>query len=251
MQFLNSFELSPLSWLLFFICGILVGMSKMGVAGMGLAVVPLLAHVFGGKLSTGVLLPVLVIADIIAVKYYNRHAEWKHLWKLLPWAIAGIFLGLYVGDNISDVQFKKILAVIIIITIILMVWQTSKGKSMKVPDYWWLAGLAGLAGGFATMVGNAAGPLMAIYLLAMNMPKNEFIGTRAWFFLIINLFKVPLHVIFWKTITPDTFILDLVLIPAVVIGAFLGVYVVKKIPEKAYRLFVIIVTTISALALIF
>ncbi|MEM1135093.1 MAG: sulfite exporter TauE/SafE family protein [Bacteroidota bacterium] len=250
-QIFSAFDLNTLNWILFFICGVLVGTSKMGIAGMGMVVIPTLAHIFGGKLSTGILLPILVFADIIAVRYYNRHAEWKHLWRLLPWTIAGVFLGLYVGDQISDVQFKKVLSVIIILSILLMLWQNRKGKSLVIPDYWWLAGITGLAGGFATMVGNAAGPLMAIYLLAMRMPKNEFIGTGAWFFLIINIFKIPLHVVFWETITLETFLLDLLLLPAVFIGALFGLYVVKKIPEKIYRTFVIVITIVSALALFF
>lgn len=250
-HFFDTFDLTTLNWILFFICGLLVGVSKMGIAGMGLVVIPTLAHIFGGKVSTGILLPVLVMADLIAVKYYNRHAEWKYLWRLLPWTIAGILLGLYVGDQISDAQFKKVLSVLVLISIVLMLWQNRKKEQITIPDYWWLAGLTGLAAGFATMVGNAAGPLMAIYLLAMRMPKNEFIGTAAWFFLIINIFKIPLHIIFWGTITKETFFLDLNLIPVILVGAILGLFVVKKIPEKAYRVFIIITTIISAVALFF
>ncbi len=250
-QFFSSYDLSTLDWVLFFACGLLVGVSKMGIAGMGLVVIPTLALVFGGKDSTGILLPVLVFADIIAVRYYNRHANWQFLWKLLPWTVAGVLLGLYVGDQIPDAQFKKVLSVLVLISIVLMLWQNARKGKITVPDYWWLAGLTGLAGGFATMVGNAAGPLMAIYLLAMRLPKNEFIGTGAWFFLIINIFKIPLHVIFWGTITKETFLLDLTLLPVIFIGAILGLFVVRKIPEKAYRIFIVITTIVSALALFF
>ena len=108
----------------------------------------------------------------------------------------------------------------------------------------------GVLGGFATMIGNVAGPIFAIYLLAMHLPKNNFIGTAAWFYLIINLSKFPLHIFIWKTIDWDTLKLDLILFPGIAAGAFLGVWMVKKIPDKAYRAFVFIVTALSAFLLL-
>jgi uncharacterized protein len=95
-----------------------------------------------------------------------------------------------------------------------------------------------------------AGPIFAIYLLAMHLPKNSFIGTGAWFFLIINLIKFPLHIFVWETISRDTLKLDLILLPGIAAGAIGGIWLVKKIPDKTYRAFVIIVTAISALLLL-
>ena len=101
------------------------------------------------------------------------------------------------------------------------------------------------------MIGNAAGPVMSIYFLSMMLPKNSFIGTGAWFFLIINLFKIPFHVMVWETIDMDTFVLDLAMLPVIMVGAFLGFRLVKYIPEKPYRIFIIVTTGLAALKLFF
>ena len=88
---------------------------------------------------------------------------------------------------------------------------------------------------------------MSIYFLAMGLEKNRFIGTGAWFFLLVNLFKLPFHIFIWETIDTKTFLLDLTLIPTIVIGAFMGVWIVKKIPDKPYRLIVIVSVVIAAI----
>ena len=108
----------------------------------------------------------------------------------------------------------------------------------------------GILGGFATMIGNVAGPIFAVYLLAMHLPKKSFIGTGAWFFIIINICKFPLHFFIWETIDLKTLSFDLLMLPAIGLGAFIGIKAVKKISEKSYRVFVIFVTAISALLLL-
>jgi uncharacterized protein len=102
-----------------------------------------------------------------------------------------------------------------------------------------------------TMIGNAAGTVMSIYLLSMRLPKNTFIGTAAWFFMIINLLKIPLQVFFWKNISSATLVFDAFMLPAIAIGAFTGFRVAGRIPEKAYRIFVIVMTGLSSLMLFF
>ena len=228
----------------------LVGMAKVGIHGTGMAAVPLLALVFGGKLSTGVMLPILCIADIFAVIYYHKHANWKFLLRLFPWAAVGILLGTYIGDTIDDATFKIIMGVIILCSLGIMIWR-ERSKSEHIPTSMWFSGVLGVIGGFTSMVGNLAGSVMALYLLTMRLPKNEFIGTAAWFFIIVNWFKIPFHVIVWETITWDTLFLDLTTIPAVALGAFLGIVIVKKIPENFYRWFVIASVLVSAVMMVF
>ncbi len=244
-----NFDLTTTEWLLSILCGILIGMSKTGLSGAGLFVVPVFAGIFGGRPSAGLVLPMLIVADFFAVKYYNRHADWKYVFKLLPWAFAGIVFALLVGFMISDVQFRKLIAIIVIAGILLMLFQDIRLKNVKIPDHWWLAGILGLAGGFATMIGNAAGPLLSLYLLSMRLPKNIYIGTAAWFFFIVNLSKVPLHIIFWKTITWESLRFNLIMVIPIIAGAVGGFYLVKLIPERAYRIFIILSTLASAVAL--
>lgn len=244
------FEFSSFQWLLLFFSAMLIGMSKVGVPGVSLIAVPILALIFGGKASTGILLPILMMADWIGVGYYHRHARWNYLWKLFPWAFAGIGIALWVGEVINDVWFKNIIAILVFICIGLMLWRERKSNNNIFPDTWWFAASMGVLGGFATMIGNVAGPIFAIYLLAMHLPKNSFIGTGAWFFLIINTSKFPLHLFVWKTITLQSLKLDIFLLPGVILGALAGIWLVKKIPDRTYRSFVFIVTALSAFLLL-
>ena len=239
-----------LQWLLLFFCAMLIGMSKVGVPGVSLIVVPTLAIIFGGKASTGILLPILIMADWFGVGYYHRHARWKYLFKLFPWAFAGIGIALWVGKIINDEWFKNIMAIMVFLCIGLMLWKDRKRGRQFFPNTWWFAALMGILGGFATMIGNVAGPIFAIYLLAMHLPKNNYIGTGAWFFLILNLIKFPLHIFVWQTIGWQSLKLDLILLPGIAAGAVAGIWLVKKIPDQTYRTFVIIVTSLSALLLL-
>lgn len=250
LQQFTDLYLTPVHWFLFIVCGILIGMSKTGLSGAGLMIVPIMASIFGGKYSTGIVLPMLILADISAVIYYHRHANWRYVWLLIPWAVAGVISGTIFGNRINDTQFKLALAIIIILGVLLLFWQDFKKDSFTVPDKWWLAAMLGLIGGFVTMVGNASGPVMSLYLLSMRLPKNIFIGTAAWFFLIINVLKVPFHVFSWHTITINSIKIDLLAIPAILMGVFLGIKLVKLLPEKAYRIFIIASTLLAGVFLI-
>lgn len=234
--------------LLFFVVALFIGMAKTGVHGAGMAAVPLLASVFGGRLSSGVLLPMLVFADVMGVRYYHAHASWKHLKVLFPWAAVGVVAGVITGTYIDDDVFKLIMAIIIVISVVIMIWLQRGGDD--IPHSTAFASATGIAGGFTSMVGNLAGSVMAIYLLAMRLPKNAYIGTTAWFFMVTNWFKVPFHVFVWKTISWETFVMDLTAIPAIALGAWLGIVIVRQIPEKAYRWFIILTTLVAAVLML-
>lgn len=244
-------DFTVVQWVLMLCCAMLIGMSKTGVPGVSLIAIPVLAFIFGGKASTGILLPVLMMADWFGVGYYHRHAQWKYLLKMLPWAFAGIAIALWVGQVVNDNRFKNIMAVLVFVCIGLMLWEERRKDDTSIfPDKWWFAAAMGILTGFATMIGNVSGPIFAIYLLAMRLQKNKFIGTSAWFFLIINLTKFPLHIFIWKTINLSTLKLDLILLPGIFAGAVLGIWLVKKIPDKTYRSFVIAITALSAFLLL-
>jgi uncharacterized protein len=252
LQIFKMFNLQDISvwtWIITCLCAILIGIGKTGLSGAGLIVVPLMASAFGGKPSTGIVLPMLCLADLFAVFYYHRHADWKHIYKLLPWTLAGLVSAVFMGSHISDHQFKMLIGVMVLISLAMMIWQDYFKKSTDIPSSWWFSAIFGFAAGFSTMIGNAAGPLMAIYLLSSRLEKNNYIGTGAWFFLIINFTKIPLQIFFWNNITFTTLSFDLLMLPAIALGAFLGFRLVKIIPDKAYRWFILISTAISAIFL--
>lgn len=228
----------------------LIGMGKAGIKGMDMFNVTLMAIVFGSKTSTGVVLPLLSLADIAAVAYYNRHAEWKYFWKLAPWMMIGILLGVVAGKDMHEMVFRKVMAGIILITIIIvliMEWR----KDAPVPNHPAFSIGSGLAAGFTTMIGNLAGAFANLYFLAMRVGKNIFIGTGAWVFLFMNLFKLPFQVFYWGNISAQTLEMDLYLIPALVIGFVLGIRVVRQLDDAVYRKLVIVLTLLGALTMLF
>lgn len=245
IQALTSYQ-----WALALLAVAIIGISKAGIKGISIAAVALFAIVFETKASTGILLPMLIVADIVAVIYYRRHVRWRYLVRLLPWMMLGVILGTWVGKDIPEALFKRGMAVIILLSVVMMYWWDRR-KPKSVPDYWWFAGILGLIAGFTTMIGNLAGAFANIFFLAMRMPKNDFIGTAAWLFFIVNIFKIPFHIFFWKTITPDTLALNLRLAPAVFIGFILGIRIVKWIKEQQYRQLILALTAIGAILIFF
>lgn len=225
-------------------------MSKAGLKGIGILVVILLAFVYEAKASTGILLPMLIIADIIAVVYYRRAVRWDYLKRFLPWMIVGVLFGTYVGKEMPEEIFKKGMAIIILISVLIMFALERYDKS-KIPDRMWFAGSMGFAAGFTTMIGNLAGAFSNIFFLASRIPKIEFIGTAAWLFFFINLFKLPFHIWSWKTIDLDTLYINLTLVPGIIVGFYIGLKIVEKIKEHQFRKFILVMTAIGAMTMIF
>lgn len=229
------------------VVALLTGMAKTGVQGVGFISVPLLANVFGGQLSSGVMLPLLVMADVLGVWYYHRHASWHYLKILFPWTALGVVLGTITGTYLNDEVFKIIMAIIIVFSVVIMIWLERGGQHVALFHKKWVGATTGVAGGFTSMVGNLAGSVMAVYLLSVRLPKNAFIGTSAWFYLVLNWFKVPFHVFTWHTITLNTVWLDLLMLPLILVGGALGIAIVKQLSERIYRWFIIVATLIAAL----
>jgi len=237
------------TWILLFFSAMIIGMSKAGLKGFEMLSVTIMAFIFGGKSSTGIVLPLLCFADILAVIYYNRHAQWNHFKKIIPWMMTGILLGVFIGKDLNEFLFKKIMASIILITIAIVLYMENR-KSEKVPTNPFFVASTGLAAGFTTMIGNLAGAFANLYFLAMRVSKNDFIGTAAWIFLFMNLFKLPFQVFYWKNINWQTFSTDLYLIPGIIIGFFIGVKIIHKIKDHHYRKLVILLTLIGSVVLL-
>ncbi len=247
IESLEFFDLSVIQWIILCLCCLMIGVSKAGFAGLGMVIIPIMVTLFSAKLSVGILLPMLIIGDLVAAKHYRKDIDWSYLLKLAPWVLFGIGCGVYVGEKISDAWFKYLIAISIFMGLAFMIF---KSKKDAYPNRWWFSTIFGLSGGFFTMIGNAAGALMSIYLLSVNLPKNKFIGTRAWFFLIVNLLKVPLHIYFWGTITFKTITLNLCMAPIIIIGGLIGIKLIKMINEKFYRYFIIISIILAGLKLL-
>jgi hypothetical protein len=239
-------EITSTAWILAFGAAFIIGLSKAGIKGIAVLNVTLMALAFGAKESTGMVVPLLILADIFAVIYYNRYTQWKYVFKVLPWMIFGLLIGVVIGNELPEKFFKIGMATIIIITVFMMFyWDRKKDKT--VPKHWAFAGTIGTVAGITTMVGNLAGAFSNIYFLAMQLPKNNFIGTAAWLFLIMNIVKLPFHFFVWKTISIESLSLNLILLPGILVGFFVGVRFIKFIKEAFFRKMILVLTAVGAI----
>ena len=239
-------EISLTSWILATLAAFVIGMSKAGIKGIAVINVTFMALAFGAKESTGMVVPLLILADIFAVIYYNRHTQWSYVFKVLPWMVFGLIIGVFIGKDLPESLFRIGMAVIIIITVFMMYWWDRK-KVKTVPTHWTFSGAIGTLAGITTMVGNLAGAFSNIYFLAMRLPKNHFIGTAAWLFLIVNVLKLPFHFFVWKTITWESLLLNVKLLPGIFLGFFVGIRIIKLINEEFFRKMILVLTALGAL----
>jgi len=224
------------------------GCSKTGLPGAGILGVVLLANVMHDtRASVGVLLPVLIFADLFAVGFYRRHADWKRILRLLPWTFAGLALGYLVLARAATMDFSLLLGGLVLGILALDFGRTRLGLD-HIPHHPAYAAVLGTATGFATTVGNVAGPVMSLYLLSVGLDKHRFMGSMAWFFLLINCLKVPLF-ISADMITSDSLRMSATLLPGVLIGALAGRLLFTRIPQKPFGIAVRLLAAAAALRL--
>ncbi len=246
-------EFEPAIWVLVACYAVIVGVSKTGVPGIGLlGAVALITFGEGWipvKERVGFMLPLLLAGDIFALMYYRRHAVWRHVIRLLPWAVAGILIGYCAIGFIDDRVMKRTIGGLVVLLLVVDLWRR-RGAAAEVPTQLWLAAAIGLLAGFATMLANAAAPLIIVYFLAMRLEKKEFLGTGAWFFFILNFFKVPFF-LHREMITATTLTANAILLPAIAVGAVVGILLLKRIPRKGFTVVVRVLTLAAAVKLLF
>ncbi len=246
-------DLTLWQWLLGAAAALLVGVSKTGIPGVGILVVTLLAQAFGGWNSVGVMLPMLILGDVFAVAWYKRHAQWDKLVRLLPWVLMGIGGGAvalrFFGQN---EETKALLGPVIGGLVLLMLALHLLGDRLGehlTPRSRGGTISTGVAAGFATTVSNAAGPIMTIYLAAQQLPKQQFMGTIAWYFFLINLTKVPIYTA-QGLFTGQSLLINLYTAPAIILGVFAGRWLLPRISERAFNATILVLAAAGALHLI-
>ncbi len=243
-------QLTPLEWILAGLAGFGIGMSKSGFSGLSLIHVLIFAFLFGARDSTGVVLPMLIVGDILAVIAFRQHARWDYIWRLLPPAVVGIITGWLLMQRLSDSVFKPLVGwIIVALTVLQLVRLWRPRVYENVPHRLWFAWLMGLLAGLTTMVANAAGPIMALFLIAVSLPKFELVGTSAWFFFVINCLKVPFSVAL-GLIHPNTLLFNAILVPAIATGLFCGRWCVTRIPQRLFDALLLGFAAVAALRLI-
>jgi len=231
----------------------MVGVSKSGITGLSILSVALFTHVFpSSKQASGLVLPLLIFGDMVAVLSYRAHTQWRFLWKLMPWTAAGVVLGYIALGHMSDGAARILIGVIIVSLCVLGYWRrylTDQTQETTSNWHWTLAAGLGVTAGFITLIANAAGPLMAIYFVAMRLPKMQFVGTAAVFFMALNLFKLPFMVKL-GLITVQSFGFNLMLAPAVLLGSFAGRRLLVRINQQLFERLVLGLSAIAGVLLI-
>ena len=228
---------------------LLAGIAKTGIPGIGILAVPLLVMVFPAKQAVGVLLPILIGADLCALIYYRRHADWKKLFELFPCVAAGILLGALVLWKIDSAGLKPLLGALVLALLVLELARRRFGWKNMPHHPAFIIGVGTLAG-FATTVGNVAGPIMNIYLISKGLEKHSFMGTAAWYFFIFNCVKVPIYLALGM-INGQTLLFDLWMIPAIAGGALLGRWLIKRLSAERFKLLVLLLAALGGLKLLF
>lgn len=243
-------DYSGIQWLLMIIAALCSGVSKAGLAGVGLLGVTFMAAAIPGRGSSGVVLPLLIFADVLAASTFREHVQWSQIRRLAGPIVVGIFVGWGLLRVMPDQAFRPVVGGMVLAMLLLQcVRQWFPSFDAALPHSTGFAWFAGLLTGTATMVANAAGPIASTYLIILSLPKHQFVHTMAWLFLFVNVFKVPFSV-HLGLINVGSLTLNVCLVPAVMTGLWFGRWLLERVPQRAFQSIVLWLATISAIWLI-
>ena len=246
--------MAPISitdWLLLAIAAFGIGITKSGFSGVSMVHVILFAIVFGARDSTGVVLPMLIAGDIFAMSVYGKHANWRYVRRMMLPTLIGVVIGWLMMFRLPEAIYRPLVGAIIFGLTVLQIIRLWKEEWLAdVPHAAWFAWSMGILVGLTTMLANAAGPVFGLYLLAIGLPKLEFVGTAAWFFLLLNIVKIPFS---WSLglIRLDTLALNAVLIPLIVLGLWVGTRIIRIIPQRLFDSLILVLTGVASFRFLF
>jgi uncharacterized protein len=232
------------------IAALLIGISKTGLPGVSLPAILLMAEAFpeNAQQSVGAVLPLLLVGDVFAVLWYHRHAEWGRLIRVLPYAILGALPGAWVLLALPGNHIRPVIGCMVLALLVLETCRRGFGWQ-RFPHQWWFVATMGILAGFTTFVANAAMPVMTIYMASQDLDKEQFIGTYAWFFFILNFSKL-LPYCLMGMLTPAMLPMNLWLAPIAVFGALLGVLFLARIPQRFFDASALALAGVAAVRLI-
>ena len=238
-----------MEWGLVVLAAFTVGVSKTGFGGIGLVAVFIMADLFG-KDSVGILLPMLIVADVSVYPLFRKYASWKPVWKLLPPMLVGLALGYFLLVRIPDEAARPMIGSIILLMVGIQLFRryaTEWFDRMAASRQFGMA--AGVAGGVATMMANAAGPIIQLFLLSRRFEKMDLVGIGARLFLLVNILKLP-FLGGLNLVTQESLTLDAKMIPVILIGVLFGKRLVQVVSQRAFELLVLIFAVLAGVRLI-
>jgi uncharacterized protein len=248
------YDLPWWGWAIAIIGSLWIGISKTGLAGLGVLAVAIFTLIFPARESTGIVLPILIVGDIVAVVTYRRNAVWSYLIRLAPFTVIGVIIGYFALGVLNPQAVGRLIGSVLLVVTALQFWRMRYAGGVEqaaeaLHHNLWLAALVGVLAGFFTMVSNASGPIMIIYLLAMGLPKMEFMGTSAWFYFLLNTAKLPFSYNL-GLITPQSVTFDLMMAPFAVLGGIVGYQILKRINQRVFEQLALVFTAVAAIRLI-
>ena len=243
-------DLSFAQWLLAIVAAIGIGVAKAGFAGVSMVYVVIFAFLFGARESSGIVLTLLLLGDLAAIRLFRQHARWDYIRRMLPPACVGIVLGTLLMGRLDESAFRPTIGtIILVLTVLHLVRMARPGWLGSVPHARWFAWTMGILAGITSMLANASGPIIALYTLAVGLPKLEFVGTNAWFFMIINALKVPFSISL-GLIHANTLLLNVALAPAIALGVWGGRWATHRVSQRTFETLLLAFAAIAALRLI-
>lgn len=243
-------QLSLLNWFLLVIAAVGIGITKSGFSGVSLLHVLVFAHVFGAKASTGVVLPMLIVGDVLAMLMFGKHADWVYVRRMMPPALVGVVLGWLLMHRLSETLYRPITGCIILLLASMQLARLRNEEWLAdIPHSHSFAWAMGITVGITTMLANAAGPVFGLFLISIGLPKKEFVGTAAWFFLILNVIKIPLS---WNLglIGEQSLSVNVMLAPLIYLGLIAGRSIAKRISQQSFERVILVLSIVAALQLL-
>ncbi|MFN2189316.1 MAG: sulfite exporter TauE/SafE family protein [Candidatus Promineifilaceae bacterium] len=228
-----------------------IGMSKGGLgASLGALAVTLTALVLPIKDVVGFMLPILMLADILAVGAHWKKWNGRLLVWLIPASLVGVTLGTLLLANAPSDLIRILLGIIVLLLALYKLFQKSISKRLTYTPRNWHGLIAGSVAGFTSSVAHTGGPPIDSFLLMQNLQPRTFAATAAIFFFILNYIKVPFY------FAADVFNFDLLrqfvgLLLIVPLGVWAGRWLVVRVSKKVYDNIILAFLFIAALLLIF
>ena len=233
------------------LAAICIGMAKSGFSGLSLVSVFILADIYGAKASVGLALPLLIAADLMVIPAYLKYGSWRPVWKLLGPALIGMAIAWRVLGTLSDHDIRKFIGACILLMVVIQICRKLRPHLFDaISDAPAFGIIAAILGGFATMLANAAGPVIQLYLNARKVPKMELIGIGARFFLVLNLLKIPLNSSL-ALITRESLMDNLKILPGIFIGILCGKWLIHRVPQLAFEWMIVTFAAIAGVRLVF
>lgn len=244
--------LGPEAWIALTLGAVVVGAAKTAIGNLGSIAVALFALALPTRESTGALLPLLICGDLLAIRLYARHAHWPTLRRLLPGVVPGLLLGAWFLSVVDEEVLRPGIGITLIAMTAVGFWTLRRRRAATddlPPPRLLITGPMGVAAGFATMTANAAGPVTAVYLMMAGLPMLELLGTGAWFYLCVNVAKLPLSAGL-HLVSPASLLVDLTLVPALLLGAWAGARLIKRIEQRQFEIAVLSLGAVAGVVLI-